>query len=260
MEVKKIIDFEEIFSESVNADGRLNPIADGQSVVYEFPVEVISTGVRTANGNMYPMDVVRKGVENDLRTQRALKNSGIPCEADHYIIKSANGLNDPAEYKRYTRVNMSEATHVIKELYWKDTRLFARIRTIAGSKLTKWIDSGEVPMFSLRSVGRSKINKDGTKDAASFRLISLDWVDANSNEGSVPDPEDIKRINPVGGYRNYQPLKVASGGMTESIERDGVKMNSIIQDGRGHVVGLANIEWGSKSLKEENLDMLYEGL
>lgn len=244
-----------MFEESINPEvaQKINVIRQGAGKLqFEFPVEVVDSTTRTANGCLYSRPVLEQGLSSDLRTVRLMKHGGIPCEANHPIVKD---LSTAWDFKRYKRTDIDKATHKIIKFYWEGEKLMALIRTsLINDALYNYILEGGTPLFSLRALGAKKFNKDGTVDALSFVFISLDWVDVNANEGS------FGRLDQMTIVEKLVPLQVNHDErMAESIDSDMVNTRMIKDETSGRIIGLATLTPVTNS-KQDLMSSFFDSL
>ena len=138
------------------------------------------------NGRRYPFEILKR-------------------EVDKYIegpIKENRALGE-LDHPESSVINLKNASHNIKKLYWDGNDLMGRIEilpTPSGNILKALLNSGITCGVSSRGMGSLEQNGEIMEVQDDFELLCWDFVSTPSNPGSYM--HTIKE-----GYSNYTPNK-----------------------------------------------------
>ena len=135
----------------------------------EIEVLLIKTDQPTLARNFYLYELVKKAVECDIIQNRILNDS---------LYGEAETPSSYSLYEDMIRINLSNATHLIKKVYFKDRDLYGIIEilpTKIGKDLESLIAQGTNIRFGLRGIGEAEY-VNGINWVSSLKIITFDWI------------------------------------------------------------------------------------
>lgn len=164
-----------------------------------FEVEGIMqrAGAKNQNGRVYDKRILQREV--DKYVQEFVKNGNAYGELDH---------------PESAIVSLKNASHIIKELWWKGDELMGRVEllnTPSGNIVKEIIRAGHTIGISSRGTGSVQQTNEGTLEVQpDFELVCWDFVSNPSTHGAF--------MNPISLNENTQAVSKFS------------KLDSIIND------------------------------
>tara|TARA_Y100001938_G_scaffold150854_1_gene243828 strand:+ start:465 stop:1082 length:618 start_codon:yes stop_codon:yes gene_type:complete len=124
---------------------------------------------KNGNGRIYPGNILRREVQNYMDIVKENRACG---ELDH-----------PED----SVVNLKNASHMVKSLWWEGNDLFGKIKVLstpAGKILESLINDGVKLGISSRGLGSVSESNQGTIVEDDFQLICFDIVSEPSTQGA----------------------------------------------------------------------------
>ena len=134
---------------------------------------------QNGNGRVYPAPVLQREVKNYLKIVKENRACG---ELDH-----------PED----SVVNLKNASHMVKSLWWEGKDLMGKIRVLstpAGKILESLINDGVMLGISSRGLGSVTESKGQTLVEDDFQLICFDIVSEPSTQGAYMMMNESKQI------------------------------------------------------------------
>lgn len=142
-----------------------------------FEVEGIMqrAGAKNQNGRVYDKRILQREVDKYI--QEFVKNGNAYGELDH---------------PESAIVSLKNASHIIKELWWKGDELFGRVEllnTPSGNIVKEIIKAGHTIGISSRGTGSVQQTNEGTLEVQpDFELVCWDFVSNPSTHGAFMNP------------------------------------------------------------------------
>ena len=142
-----------------------------------FEVEGIMqrAGAKNQNGRVYDKQILRR-------------------EVDKYIaefVKNGNAYGE-LDHPESALVSLKNASHIIKELWWKGDELMGRVEllnTPSGNIVKEIIKAGHTIGISSRGTGSVQQTNEGTLEVQpDFELVCWDFVSNPSTHGAFMNP------------------------------------------------------------------------
>lgn len=152
-----------------------------------FEVEGIMqrAGAKNQNGRVYDKKILLREV--DKYVSEFVKNGNAYGELDH---------------PESAIVSLKNASHIIKELWWKGDELMGRVEllnTPSGNIVKEIIKAGHTIGISSRGTGSVQQTNEGTLEVQpDFELVCWDFVSNPSTHGAF--------MNPISLNENTQPV------------------------------------------------------
>jgi len=139
-----------------------------------FPAKLQQADAKNGNGRTYPLDVLRREIEN---YQKLVKDNRALGECDH-----------PDD----SVINLKNASHMVTRIWWDGDDVIGTIKVLqtpSGKILRGLYDSGVKFGFSSRALGSLKEGKDDSGDSVQvvqpdLQLICFDAVSEPSAPGA----------------------------------------------------------------------------
>jgi hypothetical protein len=142
-----------------------------------FEVEGIMqrAGAKNQNGRVYDKRILQREVDKYI--QEFVKNGNAYGELDH---------------PESAIVSLKNASHIIKELWWKGDELLGRVEllnTPSGNIVKEIIKAGHTIGISSRGTGSVQQTNEGTLEVQpDFELVCWDFVSNPSTHGAFMNP------------------------------------------------------------------------
>lgn len=181
-------------AESVNWVEKLQNVIRDNNEVLIFPVEIMDTTKPTRNGVRYPQEAMKKAIE-DPRIQNMLTCGSLYGEAEHPIQKDKNGDLD---IDRWVLIDPNNTHHKWRKFWFEGTKLMGEVQTTFenGNLLAKRIAQGEIPSFSVRVLGKPKM-ENGYEVMEDIYIITIDYVGYPGNPTSTVSSAELINSMPV---------------------------------------------------------------
>jgi hypothetical protein len=154
--------------------------------VYEVEGIMQRAGAKNQNGRVYDKQILLREV--DKYVTEFVKNGNAYGELDH---------------PESALVSLKNASHIIKELWWKGDELMGRVEllnTPSGNIVKEIIKAGHTIGISSRGTGSVQQTNEGTLEVQpDFELVCWDFVSNPSTHGAFMNPislnESIQSIS-----------------------------------------------------------------
>jgi hypothetical protein len=154
--------------------------------VYEVEGIMQRAGAKNQNGRVYDKQILLR-------------------EVDKYItefVKNGNAYGE-LDHPESALVSLKNASHIIKELWWKGDELMGRVEllnTPSGNIVKEIIKAGHTIGISSRGTGSVQQTNEGTLEVQpDFELVCWDFVSNPSTHGAFMNPislnESIQSIS-----------------------------------------------------------------
>ena len=154
--------------------------------VYEVEGIMQRAGAKNQNGRVYDKQILLR-------------------EVDKYItefVKNGNAYGE-LDHPESALVSLKNASHIIKELWWKGDELMGRVEllnTPSGNIVKEIIRAGHTIGISSRGTGSVQQTNEGTLEVQlDFELVCWDFVSNPSTHGAFMNPislnESIQSIS-----------------------------------------------------------------
>lgn len=207
--------------------------------IITFKVKIIDLPGPTRNGVLYPRDEFVKAV-NSAHVQQQLKTGAFYGEKDHPL--------NPDDFKRWTRIEMSNATHKWTKLWFEGNELWGECQPFAGNGglMLHALKGGELPSFSIRVIGSPK-PKGNYTELSDIVLLAIDWVRYPGNPESYIKSTDVIDVKDSPLYQGYEYNERIIP-RAESFDNIGIKENETVYSlGEGYYTVI-------NQLKDEEID------
>ena len=146
--------------------------------VYEVEGVLQRAGAENQNGRIYEYELLKR-------------------EADRYVeefVKVGNAFGE-LDHPESAIVSLKNASHVVKELYWKGDDLMGRIEllnTPAGNIVKEIVKAGHTIGISSRGTGSVQQTNEGYLEVQDdFELVCWDFVSNPSTHGAFMNPVSL---------------------------------------------------------------------
>ena len=146
--------------------------------VYEVEGVLQRAGAKNQNGRIYEKELLMR-------------------EADKYVeefVKVGNAFGE-LDHPESAIVSLKNASHVVKELYWKGDDLMGRIEllnTPAGNIVKEIVKAGHTIGISSRGTGSVQQTNEGYLEVQDdFELVCWDFVSNPSTHGAFMNPVSL---------------------------------------------------------------------
>jgi hypothetical protein len=146
--------------------------------VFEVEGVLQRAGSKNQNGRIYEYELLKR-------------------EADKYIeefVKVGNAFGE-LDHPESAIVSLKNASHVVKELYWKGEDLMGRIEllnTPAGNIVKEIVKAGHTIGISSRGTGSVQQTNEGYLEVQDdFELVCWDFVSNPSTHGAFMNPVSL---------------------------------------------------------------------
>jgi hypothetical protein len=143
--------------------------------VYEVEGIMQRAGAKNQNGRVYDKQILLR-------------------EVDKYItefVKNGNAYGE-LDHPESALVSLKNASHIIKELWWKGDELMGRVEllnTPSGNIVKEIIKAGHTIGISSRGTGSVQPTNEGTLEVQpDFELVCWDFVSNPSTHGAFMNP------------------------------------------------------------------------
>jgi len=143
--------------------------------VYEVEGIMQRAGAKNQNGRVYDKQILLR-------------------EVDKYItefVKNGNAYGE-LDHPESALVSLKNASHIIKELWWKGDELMGRVEllnTPSGNIVKEIIKAGHTIGISSRGTGSVQQTNEGTLEVQpDFELVCWDFVSNPSTHGAFMNP------------------------------------------------------------------------
>ena len=190
--MKNLIIETNLFKGSVNED------ASGRTLVKGV---LQRSGAENQNGRVYPKKILEREVNN---YQTLIKERRALGELDH---------------PESALVSLKNASHIIKELWWKGDELMGRVEllnTPSGNIVKEIIKAGHTIGISSRGTGSVQQTNEGTLEVQpDFELVCWDFVSNPSTHGAFMNPislnESIQSVSKFSKLDNPSSIAQTPG-------------------------------------------------
>lgn len=201
----------------------------------EFDVEIITLPGPTRNGMLYPLEEMKKAVEDE-RIRDLLNRGALYGEGEHPL--------DPLDIPRWVNIPVDKRQFKWTKLWFDGNKMMGRVRTFPGNNnaLAMSILNGELPAFSIRVLGAPE-QKGAYRELHDIYLVTIDWVNYPGNPTSYvrdTDAFSTKDI-PLVNEKHYADGRIVPRG--ESYNVLGLEENeSLVSIGEGYYAILENFD------------------
>ena len=143
---------------------------------------------------VYEVEGVMQRAVSENQNGRVYKKEILEREAEKYVkefVKRGNAFGE-LDHPESPIVSLKNASHIVKELYWKGNDLMGRVEllnTPSGNIVKEIIKAGHTIGISSRGTGSVQQTNEGTLEVQpDFELVCWDFVSNPSTHGAFMNP------------------------------------------------------------------------
>ena len=143
---------------------------------------------------VYEVEGVMQRAVSENQNGRVYKKEILEREAEKYVkefVKRGNAFGE-LDHPESPIVSLKNASHIVKELYWKGNDLMGRVEllnTPSGNIVKEIIKAGHTIGISSRGTGAVQQTNEGTLEVQpDFELVCWDFVSNPSTHGAFMNP------------------------------------------------------------------------
>ena len=171
--------------------------------------------IREAKGRpgVFEVEGVMQRASAENQNGRVYKKEILEREAKKYVDEFVNRGNAFGEldHPESPVVSLKNASHIVKELYWKGDDLMGRVEllnTPAGNIVKEIIKAGHTIGISSRGTGSVQQTNEGTLEVQpDFELVCWDFVSNPSTHGAFMNPVALQEAkSKIFKYHNLDSI------------------------------------------------------